>query len=214
MKRRVLPVIISFLILALVFGSIGFVVAYYKYSGQIARERTEMQKEQELLQALIKAQEESPYNINKDNNDRITVSNYNDIINHETQLIYETLYTQCGDIIEELRSPTSELIGLNKDGLEEYLIGNQLDWEIECFSKEKVVLSKQADEICPNHYLVSVKNGCIAIYKYYENGEKRLIQQTDIPINILPVIDQEKLQKGILVNTEKEVNQLLEDYSS
>ncbi|MCK9267456.1 MAG: BofC C-terminal domain-containing protein [Alkaliphilus sp.] len=214
MRRRVFPVIISFLILALVFSSIGFVVAYYKYSGQIARERSEMQREQELLQALIKAQEESSYNINKDNNDKITVSNYNDIINYETQLIYKTLYTQCEDIIEEVRSPTSELIGLNKDGLEEYLIGNQLDWEIECFSKEKIVLSKQVNKICPNHYLVSVNKGCIAIYKYYENGEKKLIRQTDIPINILPIIDQEKLQKGILVNTEKEVNQLLEDYSS
>lgn len=214
MRRRVFPVIISFLILALVFGSIGFVVAYYKYSGQMAREKSEMQREQELLQALIKAQEESSYDINKDNNDKITVSNYNDIINYETRLIYKTLYTQCEDIIEEVRSPVSELIGLNKDGLEEYLIGNQLDWEIECFSKEKVVLSQQLNKICPNHYLVSVNKGCIAIYKYYEDGEKKLIQQTDIPINILPVVDQEKLQKGILVNTEKEVNQLLEDYSS
>ena len=43
MRKRVFPIIISFLILALVFGSIGFVVAYYKYSGQIAG-KSEMQR--------------------------------------------------------------------------------------------------------------------------------------------------------------------------
>ena len=213
-KRRTLPLIVSFLILALVFGFIGFTAAYYRYSGQVARERTERQKEQELLQALIRAQEDSlsPHDIDK--NDEATVASYSDIINCETQLIYKTLYTQCEDTVKEVQKPTSELVGLNKDGLEEYLTKNRSDWEIESFSKEKVVLLKQLNKVCPNHYLVSVNKGCIAIYKYNEDGNKELIKQTDIPINILPIVDQEKLQKGILVNTKKEVNQLLEDYSS
>ncbi len=211
-RRRVFPLIISFLVLALVFGSIGFVAAYYKYSGQIARERSERQKEQELLQALIKEQENCSHNIDRSN--EVTVTNYNDIINNETKLIYKTLHTQCEDIIEEVQKPEPELIGLNKDGFKEYLTKNQLNWEIERFSKEKVVLSRQVNKVCPNHYLVTVNKGYITIYKYNEDGSKELVEQTDIPINILPVMDQEKLQKGILVDTKKEVNQLLEDYSS
>ncbi|MFW5649411.1 MAG: BofC C-terminal domain-containing protein [Candidatus Alkaliphilus sp. MAG34] len=211
-RRRVLPLIISFLMLALVFGSIGFVAAYYRYSGQMAEEKFERQKEQELLQALIRAQEDSSYNIDKNN--EIGVTNYNDTISYETQLVYKTLYTQCEDIIEEVQRPAFELVGLNKDGLEEYLIENQLDWEIESFTKERVALLKQVNKVCPNHYLVSVNKGCIAIYKYDEDGNKELVMQTDIPVNILPILDQEKLQKGILVNTRTEVNQLLEDYSS
>ncbi len=211
-RRRVFPLIISFLVLALVFGSIGFVAAYYKYSGQIARERSERQKEQELLQALIKEQENCSHNIDRSN--EVTVTNYNDIINNKTELIYKTLHTQCEDIIEEVQKPEPELIGLNKDGFKEYLTKNQLNWEIESFSKEKVVLSRQVNKVCPNHYLVTVNKGYITIYKYNEDGSKELVEQTDIPINILPVMDQEKLQKGILVDTKKEVNQLLEDYSS
>lgn len=211
-KRRVFPLTISFFILALVFGSIGFATAYYRYSGQIAKEKIERQQEQELLQALIKAQEDSSCNINKNN--EIIAANYNDTINNETQLIYKTLYAQCEDTIEEIQNATSELIGLNEDGFKEYLTENQLDWEIESFSKERIVLSKQVDTICPNYYLVSVNNGCIAIYRYDENNNRRLIEQTDIPINILPIIDQEKLQKGVLLETMDEVNRLLEDYSS
>ncbi|HZJ76728.1 MAG TPA: BofC C-terminal domain-containing protein [Oscillospiraceae bacterium] len=211
-RRRTLPLIISFLVLALVFGSIGFVTAYYKYSGQIARERSERQKEQELLQALIKAQED--YSYNTDENNGITVTNYNDTINNDTELIYKTLHTQCEDTVEEVQKPEPELIGLNKDGFEKYLIENQQDWEIESFSKEKIVLSRQANKVCPSHYLVIVDNGYITIYKYNEDGSRELVEQTDIPINILPVMDQEKLRKGILLDTKKEVNQLLEDYGS
>lgn len=211
-RRRTFPLIVSFLILAIIFGSIGFIAAYYRYSGQMAREKLERQKEQELLQALIKAQDDSSYNVNKDN--ELTVTNCNDTIDCETQLIYKTLYTQCDDVKEDMQRPTPDLIGLNKDGFEEYLIKNQLDWEIESFSKERVVLLKQINKVCPDHYLVSVNGGYIAIYKYNEDSEKELIKQTDIPINILPIVDQEKLQKGILVNTKDEVNQLLEDYSS
>lgn len=102
-RRRTLPLIISFLILAVVFGLIGFTTAYYKYSGQIAREKSERQKEQELLQALIRAQEDSLYNSNK--NSETTVTNYNDTISCETQLVYRTLYAQCEDIDEEVQGP-------------------------------------------------------------------------------------------------------------
>ncbi len=211
-RRRTLPLIVSFLILASVFSLIGFTAAYYKYSGQIAREKSERQEEQELLQALIRAQENSLHNVDK--NSETAVTNYSDIINYETQLVYRTLYAQCEDVVDEVQGPILELIGLNKDGLEEYLIKNQLNWEIEGFSKEKVILLKRVAGICPNHYLISVNKGYIVIYKYNEYGDKELIKQTDIPVNILPIVDQEKLQKGILVNTEKEVNQLLEDYSS
>ena len=187
-RRKRFPLVVSLLILALVFGSAGFIVAYYKYSGQIAKERSERQKEQELLQALIKAQEDSTHNIVENN--EIMVTNYNDITGSNTELIYRTLYTQCEDIIEK-QEPTPELIGLNKKWSWKVLNKNQSDWEIENFSKEKVILLKQVNRVCPNHYLVTVNKGYIVIYKYNEDGSKKLIEQTDISINILPTVDQE-----------------------
>ncbi len=215
-RKKLLPLTVSFLILALVFSSIGFLASYYKYSGQLAKEKLDRQKEQELLQALIRAQEDKLYNFNKNNDkdNELSVSKHNDTINKDTELIYKTLYTQCEDIIEDKQEAKSELIGLNKDGFKEYLIKNQIDWEIESFSKENVVLLKQVNKTCPNHYLLSVNKGYIAIYKFNEDSTKELIENTDIPINILPNVDQEKLQKGILVNTMKEINELLEDFSS
>lgn len=211
-RRSMFPPIITVLVLAIVFGSIGFITAYYRFSGQIAREKLEREKEQELLQALIKAQEGNLYNINKNNETPVT--HYNDTIDKKTQLVYKTFYTQCEHTIEENEKPSTQLIGLNKDGLEEYLKKDQSDWEVESFSKEEVILRKQINKVCSDHYLVSVNKGYITVYKYYENSNKKLVDQTDIPINILPVVDQEKLLKGILLETMEEVNQLLEDYSS
>lgn len=212
MRRKRFSPIVIMLISAIAFSSIGFMTAYYKYSKEIAQEKIERKKEQQLLQALINAQQSDLYNASKSNEK--TVTSYNDIIDNKTQLIYKTLYTQCEHIIEENQQLTPELIGLNNEGLQKYLKANQLDLEIESFSKESVVLIRKIDKICPNHYLISVDKGYIAIYKYDKHSNKEILEKTDIPINILPVVDQERLQEGILLETMEEVNQLLEDYSS
>lgn len=211
-RKQRLPLIIGILTLALIFSSIGFVVGYYRYSSLISKEKLERQKEQELLQALIKAQEDSWYNMNKGNETQVT--SYGDIIGTNTVLINKILYTQCEDVIEEEEKPTSDLIGLNKKGFEDYLAANRLNWDLESFSKEEIILIKRENKVCPNDYVVSVNKGYIAVYKYDKDGEKKLIDQTEIPINVLPTVDQEKLQRGIIVKTLDEVNQLLEDYSS
>lgn len=211
-RKKIWPLILSILTLALVFSSIGFAVGYYRYSSQISQEKLERQKEQELLNALIKSQEDSLYNINKDN--EMTVTKHGDTISKETKLVYKILYTQCQDVIEKKEQPSLELIGLNKNGFEEYLKQNHPNWEIESFSKNEIIIIKRENRICPNHYVISVNKGYIAIYKYDEDGIKSLVDQTEIPINLLPTVDQEKLQRGILVETMEDVNRLLEDYSS
>jgi len=210
-KNR-LSLIIGVLTLALFFSSIGFVVGYYRYSGQISQEKLERQKEQEILNALIKAQQDSFYNFNKQ--DDTAVTNYGDTITKDTIIIYKILYTQCQNTTEEREPAKLELIGLNEKGFEEYVNKNLTNTEIQSFSKEQIVLEKRENRVCPNHYLISVNNGYIAIYQYDEDGVKQLVDQTGIPITILPIVDQEKLQRGILVETLEDVNELLEDYSS
>jgi len=210
-KNR-LSLIIGVLTLALFFSSIGFVVGYYRYSGQISQEKLERQKEQEILNALIKAQQDSFYNFNKQ--DETAVTNYGDTITKDTIIIYKILYTQCQNTIEEREPAKLELIGLNEKGFEEYVNKNLTNTEIQSFSKEQIILEKRENRVCPNHYLISVNNGYIVIYQYDEDGVKQLVDQTGIPITILPIVDQEKLQRGILVESLEDVNELLEDYSS
>lgn len=211
-KQNKLQLIIGVLTLALFFSSVGFGIGYYRYSNQIAQEKLERQKEQELLNTIIKAQEDRLYSIKKEN--ETTVTNHGDTITKDTIITYKILYTQCQDTIEEREQVKSELIGLNENGFAEYVKKNMPNAEVETYSKEEIIILSRENRVCPNHYLISVNNGYITVYKYNEDGEKDLIEQTRIPIRILPIIDQEKLQRGILVDTTEDVNQLLEDYSS
>ena len=209
-KNRV-PLIIGAVIVALFFSSIGFGIGYYRYSAEIAKEKLARQNNQKQLEALIKAQQNSIHNVN---NDETMVTNYGDTISKETTILYKTRYTQCNDTIKETAEPTLELIGLNEKGLEKYIKENNSKWEIESFSKNEIVLVKMVNKVCPNHYLISVNNGYISIYKYEEDEEKVLIERTEVSIKNLPTVDQEKLQRGIIVETLEDVYQLLEDFSS
>lgn len=215
-RRRGLPSLLTIFIIAIIFTSIGFILAYYQFSGQMARERLDREEEERQLQALIEGRQDKIGNLNENpNEDRdIIVTRYRDTIDSNTSLIYKTLYSQCDHIVEEEGQVTEDLIGLNREGFQEYLISNQTGWEIESFEKVEITLLRQVNGACPDHYLVSVKGAYIAVYKYDKDNKKKLIEETDIAINILPIVDQEKLQKGILLETRQEVNKLLEDYSS
>lgn len=194
------------LILIIFFSSLGFAGGYYTYSSKANKEKVGMQLQKEL--------EEQKYNSYLNNpRDGNVVLNFEDIIKEDTIIIYKTFYTQCEEFIEENQEPTLEIIGFNKDGLEKYLAKKTEKWAIETFSEKEVVLIKMENKVCTNHYLVSVKSGYIAIYKFDEEGMKYLIEQTSISIYPLPTVDQERLQKGILIKTLDNVNQLLEDYS-
>lgn len=201
-----LSITIGVLTLAMVFGFIGFSIGYYRQSNQISQiDFNKQRQQQKLINSLLRTQ---------DGIKNQTVINTGDTISQNTKIIYKTKYTQCGSIIEEEQPMDVDLIGLSEEGLKEYIYEKYQNSEVESFSNKKVVISKIENKVCPNHYKVSVHQGYIAVYKFDEEGEKHLVERTKIPVNHLPVIDQEKLQRGILVENLEEVNKLLEDYSS
>lgn len=212
MKKNKLSLVTGILTLALVFGFIGFTIGYYGQSNDISEAELNKEAQQKLINALLQAQENRIYNNDQKNNQ--TVINSGDTISKNTKLIYKIKYTQCGSIIEEEINPTMDLIGLNEEGLKNYVNQNYQNSEVESFSKQEVIIFKIENRVCPNHYMVSIHQGYIAVYKYDKEGNKHLVERTNIPVNRLPVIDQEKLQRGILLEDLKEVNQLLEDFSS
>ena len=61
-------------------------------------------------------------------------------------------------------------------------------------------------------YIVKNSNGKIAIYKYGEQNPLQILE--DPYVDNLPEIDQQRLNQGIEVFTEDELNTLVEDLSS
>ena len=87
------------------------------------------------------------------------------------------------------------------------------DWVIKEFSKERVVLYKEEQNYCGEHFLVKDVDGFITIYSMDNADEiKERIDITDIETIYLPEADQENLKEGIKVYSQQNLNKLIEDF--
>mgnify|MGYP000912387417 CR=1 FL=1 len=64
------------------------------------------------------------------------------------------------------------------------------------------------------YYLVKESDGVIKVYRYDENGEESLLKKTDILFSLLSEEDQELFSKGVVVQTDDELLELLQDFES
>ncbi len=133
-----------------------------------------------------------------------------DRISGDTRLIFKSHYTECGDVVVERKEVPREIVGYNLEMLENYYS----IWEIERFGSDEVIMVREIEGISPNHYLLGVQDGYVAIYGFGEDGKPLLKEITDVPVSILRLNDQHDLRKGILLDNMDEVNQFLEEFGS
>ncbi|SNS34184.1 BofC C-terminal domain-containing protein [Anaerovirgula multivorans] len=215
-RRNRFPFKILFFVMAFSFVLVGFFIGYYRM-GPSHEEEIPFVNENENIDDRDEEMLSQEDLIPLEDENNTSVTSLQDSIGQETKIIYKTFYTECENTIEEVLTPISSMIGLNEEGFTEYLQRNNLLFSVESFSNDEVVLIQSKNAICPqhyNHYLITEKDGNIAIYHINNRGDKILIETTSIPVSILPQVDQLKLQKGILRKTKEEAYQLLEDYSS
>jgi hypothetical protein len=77
-------------------------------------------------------------------------------------------------------------------------------------SVEKILSDKQETNIC-TEYVIKEHKGKMAIF---ENNSEEPLNIIDIDVINLPPEDKELLKKGVIVRTEEELMQILEDYCS
>lgn len=111
----------------------------------------------------------------------------------------------------------SELLNKTKEEITAYLNEKYPYREIESMTQYEIVLSEKEvynDITKKNKYSLEVSNQYIGIYKYDLNGNREVIENTQIKIDSLPQIAQEEIQKGILVDSEDEAYSKLGELSS
>lgn len=86
------------------------------------------------------------------------------------------------------------------------------EWEVQKFTPSEIVLYKEVEEFCNEHYIIKENNGYIAIYQLDENDNKKLIETTDIPTDYLTEQDLTEIRNGMTIYTKKELNKTLEDF--
>ncbi len=196
-------VIITMICIVVVLGAIitGFLIAQPKDEQQNNITQTQI-GEEEILDDCTDEYEEL------ENSNMLETNSSEEKISPNSSITYKTYYKGCGHTKEEYNNMPQELINCTKSDIEE----KYTDWQIEKFSSNEVILYKEVDGECGEHYLVKEKDGKVVVYKILENGEEQEYETTQISTDYLTDTDKIEMQNGIRVNGKQELNQLIEDF--
>ncbi len=129
-------------------------------------------------------------------------------ISPNAMLILKKHYEECDHVIKEYAKMPEEYVNLTQEELKE----NQEGWEIEEFSKDEVILKKEVSGVCNQHYILREKDGNIVVYQIHDNNEESLKEETGIATEYLTDTDRLRLEEGIRIYGDEELNSTLEDY--
>ena len=139
----------------------------------------------------------------------IKVSSAENRVSPKAKLTIKILYKQCNHMIETSEEiKDNESINLTQEEFKQ----KYPDWEIQRFTPTEIIIYKEVDDFCNEHYKIKENDGNIAIYKINKNGNETLEKMTDISIAYLTNEDAEKIEKGITVYSKKELNKTIEDF--
>ena len=154
---------------------------------------------------------------NKNQNKLKNLSNQNNIqetsqtdekIAYKAKLIINKYFSGCKHTITSTVEMPSDMVNLTEEELKE----KYNTWQIVSFSKNKVSIYKEFEGICNEHYIVTIKDNYIVIYKVDEKDKRSLYEQTDIITEYLPQEDIAELTNGISIEGVEKLNELMENY--
>ena len=134
------------------------------------------------------------------------------VLSPNATLVLEKVYKKCGHKTQETSKIDSKYVNLNKEEFEKEFLKDNENFTIENFEPKEVVVLKEIDSNCSEHYLLKAGNGVVVIYKYDTDGNEKEYKTTNIGIEYLTDTDKKELEDGIEVMGENELNSRLEDY--
>lgn len=136
-------------------------------------------------------------------------------ISPNTSIEKETYYTECRHTIKDRVKADNNIINMTEKEFYDYNKKNHPNIKVISFSVANIIIRENRETLCPNHYIIGESDGKIAVYRISDVGEKILYKiLEDYPLTLLKEIDQEKLKKGIVVDTEEELSDVLESFIS
>lgn len=124
-------------------------------------------------------------------------------------------YAPCNHVETKIEKADEECVNMNRNEFEKYLEDNYSNQRLISFSSSRITVGVNKDHLCKEHYIIGESEGKIAIFKINDNGEEVLDKVfEDYPISLLMEIDQERLKEGIVVDSEEELSNVLENFIS
>lgn len=136
------------------------------------------------------------------------------IITPNTFIEERTNYKECGHVESVIQQADNTIVNMSRDEYEAYLKDNT-NYSLLSFSNVKITIWGERNHLCPNHYVVGESEGNIAVFSIDADGN-RVLERVfeDYHINLLQELDREKLIDGIIVDSQDEVTEILENFIS
>ena len=129
-------------------------------------------------------------------------------VSPKAALILKKYYKGCKHTTKSYVEIPKELVNLTEKEVNEFY----KDWTVVSFAPNEIVLQKEVEGSCNEHYALRERDGYVAIYNIDERGLETLKEMTQISTEYLPESDIEKLREGIKVYGKENLNAAIEDY--
>ncbi len=123
-------------------------------------------------------------------------------------ITFKQTYNECGHTKVEFVEVPQEFVNLTEEELKQ----KYPEWNVEKFTDTDIILNKEVEGNCNEHYIVKDVNGIVTVFHVLENGTEEEYQVTDIATEYLTDTDKIEMENGIKVNGKQNLNQLIEDY--
>lgn len=167
-------------------------------------------KYDKLAKEEEKVTDECIYENNEIENDidEIKVSETETKVSPNAELVIKKYYKECGHTTEEKRNVANDMVNKKQEEIEKLYP----DYKVESFFNNKIVLIKEEEGQCDEHYIVRDENSNIMIYKILSDGKEEIYQNTGISTEYLPETDKISLRDGIKVFGRENLNSIIEDF--
>lgn len=129
-------------------------------------------------------------------------------ISPNCKITLKKYYKECNHLINEYIDITKKLINKTKDDLEK----EYPNWEIQKYSSTDIILYKEFDSSCGQHYIIKNNDGKISIYVINQENQEIPYEDTEISTEFLTEEDKAEFEKGIEVYGKEKLNELIENF--
>ena len=125
------------------------------------------------------------------------------------QLILKKYFIQCDHTINEYTEIPEECVNMTKEELQQHYP----EWEVIGFNSNQVILYKEFNDVCGEHFKLKIEDEKINIYLINKDGTENLYEKTNISSEYLTETDLININNGSLeIYGKEELNKTIEDF--
>lgn len=215
-----MPKIVEYIFLLLTFV-IGITVGLYSatdFTGRIteATENRIAKSVQDIVLEKIQAEYASEKSDLMDTissgeiENTITVSIDKVKLSPNAEMVIKKNFTLCGHTTVNRMQVPKDLINYTEEDIAQKYTG----WKIEKFTQEEIVLSKDIEANCEEHYVLKIEDNKLKLYNQLTKDKSTYIDEINVQLELLPSLEIAKLVQGVEIYGDEELNNVVDSYTS